>query len=290
MPLDLDTAYLLGGKLRRFLGTTENKRTSGKRIDAYLRDIAPGENQIRIAIAWLSDSTWIERIGLIEGSVQQRMALNEISRDLASVFSKEVTRLTLAVLAGYIEINNDYLEVTIDALASAITSPSPGRSEQSPLPNDEEDEKISYYGPEEAKSLLPALSTSPLVCDSLLDTIRTAGEEFSKKELVALCGYFKVLDDGRLRLSYNSFYESLLFAKYKSLYPASSLSSFPVRVSGEEPIRINMATLSQNKIQEGFYSVSLVQLPNEKRKSIVFRPIEDGEMEEFNRLFPAFWG
>jgi hypothetical protein len=283
MPLDLDTAYLLGGKLRRFLGTTENKRTSGKRIDAYLRDIAPGEIQIRIAIAWLSDSTWIERIGLLEGSVQQRMALNEISRDLASVFSKEVTRLTLAALAGYIEMNNDNLEGAIDSLTSALSSPGPDRSEQSPLPEDE-----SYYGPEEAKSLLPALSTSPLVCDSLLDMIRSAGEEVSKKELVALCGYFKVLDDGSLRLSYTGFYESLLFAKYKSLHPASSLMSFPVRVSGEEPICINMATLSQNKIQEGFYSVSSVQLPNEKRKSIVLRLVEDGEMEEFNRLFPAF--
>ena len=286
MPLDLDTAYLLGGKLRRFLGTTENKRTSGKRIDAYLRDIAPGETQIRIAIAWLSDSTWIERIGLIEGSVQQRMALNEISRELASVFSKELTRLTLAALAGYIEMNNDNLEGAIDSLASALSSSGPDRSEQSEPPKEN-----FYYGPEEAKSLLPALPTSPLVCDSLLHVIKSAGEEVSKKELVALCGYFKVLDDGSLRLSYTDFYESLIFARHKSLHPASSLLSFPARVSvhgdGVFSISINTATLFQNEIQEGFYSVSSVQLPNENTKSIVFRPVEDGEMEEFNRLFPG---
>lgn len=284
MPLDLDTAYLLGGKLRRFLGTTENKRTSGKRIDAYLRDIAPGEIQIRIAIAWLSDSTWIERIGLIEGSVQQRMALNEISRELASVFSEEVTRLTLAALAGYIEMNNDNLEGAIDSLTSALSSSGPGKFEQSELPKED-----FYYGPEEAKSLLPALPTSPLMRDSLLHVIRSAGEEVSKKELVALCGYFKVLDDGSLRLSYTGFYKSLLFAHYKSLHPASSLLSHPVRVSvsGEGLISIVMGTLFQNELQEGFYSVSSEQLPNENMKSIVFRPVEDGEMEELNRLFPG---
>ncbi len=136
------------------------------------------------------------------------------------------------------------------------------------------------------KLLLPVVSKSPLVCDSLLDVIRSAGEQVSKKELVALCGYFEVLDDGGLRLNFTDFYESLVFAKYKSLNPASSLLSFPLRVSGEMPCRFNMATLSQNEIQEGFYSVSSVQLPNETGKSIVLRPIEDGEMEEFRRFFP----
>jgi len=279
MPLDLDTAYLLGGKLRRFLGTTENKRTSGKRIDAYLRDIAPGEIQIRIAIAWLSDSTWIERIGLIEGSVQQRMALNEISRELASVFSEEVTRLTLAALAGYIEMNNDNLEGAIDSLTSALSSSGPDRSEQSEPPKED-----FYYGPEEAKLLLPALPTSPLERDSLLLAIKNAGEKVSKKELVALCGYFRVLEDGSLKLSYIGFYESLLFARYKSLHPESSLLSYPVRVtvSGEG----FTCTLFQNKLQDGYYSVTSEQLPNENRKSIVFRPVEDEDLEEVRRISP----
>jgi len=283
MPLDLDTAYLLGGKLRRFLGTTENKRTSGKRIDAYLRDIAPGEIQIRIAIAWLSDSTWIERIGLIEGSVQQRMALNEISRELASVFSEEVTRLTLAALAGYIEMNNDNLEGAIDSLTSALSSSGPDRSEQSEPPKED-----FYYGPEEAKLLLPALPTSPLERDSLLLAIKNAGEKVSKKELVALCGYFRVLEDGSLKLSYTGFYESLLFAQHKSLHPASSLLSYPVRVSvsGEGLISIFTCTLFQNKLQDGYYSVTSEQLPNENRKSIVFRPVEDEDLEEVRRISP----
>ena len=277
MTADFNYAFSLGIRFRQLLNTPRVSQNLPRAADAILSDIAPDWMELRMAISWLIQTGQFTGMDRIEDSAIKHIKLSAIRRDLSSVFSISVMEGTLVFLTGYLEIELNDAATLFGSSVSPVHTPSERNEE-------DEESKPSFISPSEAAKI-PYLPAPPFEGDELLDAIRRLGD-IDKKELVARCGYYKRNENGSISPLFTAFYESLLLAKFRQVNPGSTITNWPVEISGNPSflrIRINRLIAGRCGLAGGYYRITDGYWDHFGNycEDVILSPLNEQESEEW---------